>query len=551
MLTLPIEPTDDLADPAFKDPGSCSEWLAQLQLTNLQPAHSKLLFQIREFNRYPMRSPDRLGTLELLRETVGYVQDNYARKLIAKPLPLNESEMTVFVGIVQLWQALVLGYQRCLQAYIAGDRLLADQGALLCQRCLQYSGLAIFEHLRCGYEFDPKLWHQMHELYSFAENNGLQHVEVPDPLNTVLSRSSCESTYVKTLLACYARPAELNPAQLQLLDGWLSEWSTTVVVERSYTSSRGDAQPLATDLASMHGLLPVKSVTHSDTTRYIAMVPLSKLLRVKTILMQQGHTPQHQKLGDKCTANDCIEFLTFLHQCWCENRNTRSGDRYPVAHRTRLCHKLENIYAHLSGKPFKQPGNYAAKEIPARKQTESFGKASNDSRDRALIEQEFPLEAWQVENASILGAKLTREEMAGGRLSCNQLVAFQPVEATAGILGVTAWVLGISKWVNVARTGHLRIGVQYLPGAAEAVRITVMHGADIDKSLAALLLHEVPALKTPPSLILQRGCFQPDRQVKIEHMNAQIKQVRLGFCVERGADFERVSFTPHQKTEDS
>ena len=543
MLTLPLEPTDDLADPAFKDETSCSKWLAQLQLTNLQPAHSQLFIQLNEFNRYPMRGLDRLNTLERLRETIGYVQDNYAKKLIAKPLPLNESEMTVFVAIVQLWQALVLGYQRCLQAYIAGDKLLVNQGALLCHRCLLYSGLAIFEHLRCGYEFDLKLWHQLHELYSFAEKNELQLAEVPDSLNTIQPRGSCESIYVKTLLACYARPAELNRFQLQLLDGWLSEWSTTVTVERSYTRSRGDAQPLATDLASTHGLLPIKSVTHNETMRYIAMVPLSKLLRVKTILMQQGQTPQHQKLGDNCIGNDCIEFLTFLHQCWCENRNTRSGDRHPVAHPTRLCHKLENIYAHLSGHPFKQHGTYAVKENSSRKKTESLGKVSNDAPDQALVEKGFPLEAWQVENESILGARLTREDMAGGRLSCNQLVAFHPIDATASILGVTAWVLGISKWVNVARTGHLRIGVRYLPGAAVAVRIAAADSADTDKYLPALLLQEVPELKSPPSLILERGCFQPDRLVKIEHMNAEIQQIKLGFCVERGVDFERVSFT--------
>lgn len=197
MLTLPLEPTDDLADPAFKDPASCSKWLAQLQLTNLQPAHSQLFIQLNEFNRYPMRGLDRLNTLEQLRETVGYVQDNYAKKLIGKPLPLNENEMAVFVAIVQLWQALALGYQRCLQAYIAGDQLLVNQGALLCHRCLQYSGLAIFEHLRCGYEFDPKLWHQLHELYSFAENSQLQLAEVPDPLNTIQPHGSCESIYVE------------------------------------------------------------------------------------------------------------------------------------------------------------------------------------------------------------------------------------------------------------------------------------------------------------------------------------------------------------------
>ena len=84
MLTLPLDPTDDRADPAFKDTASCTQWLGQLQLTNLHAAHGVMRMQLEEFNRYPMRGLERLNTLELLRETVGYVQGDYAKKLIAK-----------------------------------------------------------------------------------------------------------------------------------------------------------------------------------------------------------------------------------------------------------------------------------------------------------------------------------------------------------------------------------------------------------------------------------------------------------------------------------
>jgi len=99
--------------------------------------------------------------------------------------------------------------------------------------------------------------------------------------------------------------------------------------------------------------------------------------------------------------------------------------------------------------------------------------------------------------------------------------------------------------VNVTRTGHLRIGVRYLPGAAEAVRIRIAaaDGGEADKYSPAFLLQAVPALKTPPSLILPRGLFQPDRAAEIVHLDAVDQQVKMGFCVERGVDYERVSFT--------
>ena len=510
MLTLPLEPTDDRADPQFKDAAGCSEWLKQFQLTNLQLAHSTLLTQVHEFNRYPMRGLERLNTLERLREIIDHVQSDYAKKLIAKPLPLNESELRIFVAIVQLWQTMLSGYQRCLQAYLAGDSQLAQHGALLCQRCLLYSGQAIFEHLRTGYEFDEKLWQRLHKLYAFTEQRGLQREEIPDslnngPLSASQPHSSCHRIYVKTLLACYAHPAELTRMQLQLLDNWLAQWSSTVSVEHSYTTSKGDAQPLALDLDSANGLRPVKLVTHSNSMRYLAMVPLSKLLRVKTILLQQGKTPLQLELGDH-NRDDCIEFLTFLHQCWCENRNSRSDQRNPVSKHVQLCYKPENIHAQMSG------------------------------NDRG--EMGFPVETWLVQNESILGAQLTCEDTPVGRLSPNQLVALRFDHAEAFMLGTTTWA-------NVTRTGQLRIGVRYLPGVARAV---VLRATDAVMPIAgntipAFLLQAAPALKTPASLIIPRDWFKPGRVVDIQHQNGEKQNAKMGFSVERGVDYERVSFT--------
>ena len=537
MLTLPLEPTDDRANPVFKDAASCAKWLGQLQLTNLQLAHSLLYSQVNELNRYPMRGIERLNTLELLRETVGYVQDDYAKKLISKPLPLNESELMVFFSIVQLWTVMNLGYQRCLQAYIAGDKQLAKHGALLCHRSLLYSGLEIFEYLRSGYEFDTKLWSQLHELYAFAEEGDFQSSEVADPLNQKYPRSSCRAVYVRNLLASHARPAELTRTQLQMLNNWLTQWSGSVTVERSYTASKGDAPPLATDLDSQYGLQVIGQVRPSGRLRYLAMVPLSKLLRVKTILLQQGQTPRQVNLCDHCSSHDCIEFLTFLHQCWCEEHGARCGERRPIAQHTQLCYKLEGIYAHLSGKPFKQPGRSGLLGSVVRKQSSMLGGSLQDAHNKELLEMGYPLETWQFENESISGARLTREDTFGGRLNYNQLIALRPSDAETFMLGVTAWA-------NVTRSGQLQIGVRYLLGQAHAVsiRATGMNLNVPDKYVPAFLLPDITALNTPASLILPRDWFQSGRVLEVLHQDGEKLDVELGFSVERGIDYERVSF---------
>lgn len=503
MLTLPLVPSDDSAAPAFRDAAACTQWLKQLQLTNQQLAHSQLLTQLDQLNRYPMRARERLNTLEQLREVVHHVQTDYAQRLISKPLPLSDSELLVFVAIVRLWQTMALGYRRCLQACIDGDSRLAQSGALLCQRCLVYVGQGLLEHMRSGYEFDPQQWQHLHTLYAFSERQGWQLSETSDALNGDCPASSCHDAYLKVLLACYARPAELSRPQLHRLDYWLARWSSALPLEHRYTTSKGDAQPLAVDLDSRHGLRSVRLVRHHNNVRYLAMVPLSKLLRVKTILLQQGQTPQQLELGEY-NREDCIEQLTFLHQCWCENRNIRAGERNPVAKRVQVCYPPANIHALMSGRP---------------------------QHDAASAE------TWLAGNTSPAGAQLSCSSVPQERLRHNQLLALR-------FEGSTDFILAATSWVNVTRSGRLRIGVRYLPGVPVAVDLHPGGSLLSRDFIVAFLLQGVPAQKLPSSLIVPRDWFRAGREAVLQDQAGARWTVRLGFSVERGYDYERVSFAP-------
>ena len=537
MLTLPLDPTDDRANPAFKNATACAQWLGQLQLTNLHQAHGVLRMQLDEFNRYPMRGLERLHALELLRETVSSIQIDYAKKLVAKKLPLNDQELAIFVAITNLWQGMVTGYQRCLQACMVGDEQLSAYGALLCQRCLSYSGLQIFEHMRTGYEFDSNMWHQLHELYAFCEEQGWQLTEVDDDLDGGKRTISCRATYTKTLLACHAHRADLSRHQLQLLDRWLTFWSPTVAVERRYTPSRGDAPPLAVDLGSLSGLQLPQLSSPSDRLRYLIMVPLSKLIRVKTILLQQGQSPQQLELGEGCNAEECLAFLNYLHQCWCEGRDERMEARQCATQQAQLCYGMESCYAYIANKPFKQPTRDESMDTLSRKQIGAFGRVLADANRQDMTEIGLPLETWQIEDESIRGARLLREEDVGMRLGPGQLVAVRPVNANAFMAGAVCWV-------NVTRVGYLRAGVRYLPGMPQAIamRATGVNLTVSDKYVAALLLPAVPALRTPASLIAPRDWFKPGRVVEIVQVDKRKLHLKMELSIEKGSDYERIGF---------
>ena len=137
-LDLPAFAAD--AAPEFIDAASAKAWLENVPLANVAAAQHQLLAQIQEFNSYGTKASSRLATLEGLREAVQFVEIEQARRFTNRALPMAESESAVFDDTLALWEQMHLGYLRCLQAVVAGEAGMREQGGLVCQRALSYPG---------------------------------------------------------------------------------------------------------------------------------------------------------------------------------------------------------------------------------------------------------------------------------------------------------------------------------------------------------------------------------------------------------------------------
>lgn len=535
---LSLEPLNPQAKPIFRDVASCEQWLSQLQLTNLTLAQGTLRAQIDELNRLPLRAKDRLQVLETLRETVSIVQADFAKKLAGKKLPLSDDEFKSLILLTSLWQSMLNGYLRCLQAGTGGDNSLSSEQALLTERCLLYSGLQIGEFLRVGCEPDGRSWQRLHAIYAHAEEQGLQLQPVKDKFNRSGLALSCRTLYAKTLLLHRARLLGLSRAQWHIVDHWLDHWGEAFSIEPRCSVSRGDAPPLAVDLGGTRGFTSLQHATSAPTMRFMAMVPLSKQIRVKTILLQQGQSPRQLELGDELDSEGCIELLNRLHSSWCTERPDSLADEPRDAPPAQMCHGIENVYAHIARKPFKTPklDNLGDKE--SQRQIETFGRVL-DETDRINLEQlGFLAEDWLIEEDGLLSGRLLRKTAAGSRLGPNQLVCVhKPNEA--------AFRVGVTTLVSVNRTGQLYIGLRYLPGVPQAAIVRASSSGNLQSgAAAALLLPEMPKLRIPASVLLPRDWFQAGRTIEIAPNDGAKLSASMGISVEKGSDYERVSFTP-------
>ncbi len=534
---LSKQPADEPVTPAFTDAASCAAWLGQLQLTNLGLAQSALRKQLDDLNRYTLSSAERFQILELLRDTVAMVQGDFARKLGGKKLPLSEEEFAPLLALSNLWQSLLNGYLRCLHTVAADETQPAVQSALMCQRTLLYASLQIDDFVQAGSEPASKLWLQLHAVFAHAEKLGVHLQAVQDELHQPGLPVSCRTLYAATLLMHRARLAGISRGQSQIAGRWLCQWSDALSVEPRCSVSKQDAPPLAVDLTVAQGLIPLSQARQQNSLRFLAMVPLSKMIRVKTILLQQGKTPAEIDLGNDIGGKECIELLGKLHAQWCEQREPSLADTPRSCPSNFMCIGMEQIYAHISGKPFKIPKDASKASQEAQRQIETFGRVLNNTGKHAKQNLGFEPEEWLIDEDSLMRGRFLRLLTTGERLAQHQLVSVFPPDTAIH-------KIAIIDMVRVTQHGQLYIAVHYLPGQPQAIIARGSTENDMLKSgaTAALLLPAIEKLRIPASLVLPRDWFSPGRKLELNLPNGSKQNAVLGFSVEKGVDCERVSF---------
>ncbi|HEX9180297.1 MAG TPA: hypothetical protein VF859_07890 [Burkholderiales bacterium] len=535
MLPFELPAADPSAAPAFRSARDAREWISRLQLTNIQAAYLALATELEKLNCTALAAGERLAVMEELRETVEYVQGEHCKRLLGKPLPLSERDTRVLGELAALWQALALGYGHCLAAAIEGDPGVKDAKALLCYRCLGAISREMMEYVRLAYEFDPELWRKLNRIYSIADQLEVSKVPVPEPGGT---GRSCQEIYVRMLLACQANPYEFTRRQLALVDRWLERWGKLVSLSPAAPRSGESAPPLEVNLSAAAGLRSQPSAGFSTSLRYLDMSEISKEIRVKTVLLSQGQSPENLELGTDCGGSECIELLGRLHRQWCEGTSSRMFERTPARGTAQVCFGLEASHFYVTGKPFRQPRKGGA--LTEREQREIAALGHKTSETARLTREQvgaLALETWNVEDRSALGLRLMMRETPGERLAANRLIATMPGDSNH-------YALGVVRWVMVSRDGQLRAGVRTLPGdpVPAAVRPTGVNVPHSEKFIPAMLLPAIPAVQIPASLVIPNGWFVPKRVLELHTDTGGTEKVMLEYLIERGLDYERVSF---------
>ena len=532
MKELELPELSPTAAPEFNDAASAKAWLENVPLANVAAAQHQLLAQMQEFNRYATSGISRLATLEALREAVQFVEIEQARRFTNRALPMAEAESTVFDDTLALWEAMHVGYLRCLVAVIAEETGMRAQGGLVCQRVLAYTGMKMFHYHRAYRQVPTREWRALHDGYARAEALDLAEIAVKDYLNRDVNDTSPRVAYLRALLLGTANPNELSQRQLTFVAYLLERWGEKVEVSKTEPEGE-EIPPLIVDLAGE--VCPERGGPEAAEPRYLDARRLAKSLRNRIGLLRKGESPAKLALGEDCVQPSCEHLLVFLYRQWCQVKQPRGAERKRVSDLAQASQDMAAIHYYISGRVFKQPGE--AKELTQqqRDQIATFGRVSTRDEDDYSVVHGFLLEQWHVEDESSQGLKLIRRAAdPGKRYGHGQLIGVKPADSKS-------FMLGQVRWLVQNDAGDLFGGIRLLPGlpAATAVRPTGLNVLDA-KYVQALSLTAVAALNAPPSLVLPSGWFKPRRVIEV-YVDGHVR-VRLTELIDRGSDYERCAY---------
>jgi len=540
MLTLGQSGDAATSRPHISDSKSCRQWLQGLPLTNVSAAHAEILVQIELVNHYSMSGVERLKIMEALREPILYLQAEMGKKYAGKPLPFDNAELSLWRKVLALWQGLGKGYQLCLESLQAGEPELASFLGFVCHRLVHSLGLQMLEHHYAYQPVPEKLWRELHQTYALAETKGAARQAVKDPLNRMMDLSSTEAAYASALLICLADPYHMTARQLAQLNRWLGKWAARVAVVRERPQPlHAELKPaiVSVDLSQAEGATMLKEFGLTDSGRYLDTNQLAVTLLKRIRHLRKGGSPAELDMGDDCVQPGCEAFLSMLYQQWCEPLPIRSYDRRAGAAKAQVTFTVPAIHFYCNGeKALKQPGETNDISWREMQDIQVFGHVSNHTAKVQASQRGYALENWQIVDESALGFRLAADGMHAARILQNQLVAVRAPDARS-------FALGEVRWLRFRPDGTLQMGVRTFPGIpmAVGVRPPVLISSLPGKYQPAFLLPEIPALRTPASLVLPTGWYNQNRPLEV--LFEDKLAVKLTGLLDKGSDFERVAFS--------
>ena len=514
---------------AFSDTDSARKWANALPLTSVGQLYESLHGQLRALSAADFPPRERATIAEVLRELVGYLHTELARRYAGKAQPTVDRELEATEQAIALWQALWEQYSTCLKPLLEGDPDLAGVKSKLLQRGLYVGKQLVVVYGLARRAPPPTLWQELHAYFRLAELLECAVTAVSDDLMANAVGISCYSTYTHALLLGLADPCAMSVKQIELTDRWLGMWSRKLFPYAQQRETEGPVVVFDLDSPAGASLLATAPRHPPQSMRFGYPGKLATSVRGRLKRLQTGANPAELQLGHDCSVEQCTTLLGHLDAKWYQLPR-RPGD----AERTALdlcAGGLGAAFFRIGGRTFERKDPMAGRlTFQGAQHLQSLDALTDYDRGREDAERTWLWERW-VGTYEWRDAVVTRTEGTQHRWALDQIVIIRDEERVRA-----GWVTRVAQDTH----GSLALSLRLWPGNAKALSVRPLTTAvSEDPPLPAVMLAESPDDKA--SLILPPRSFNPSRVLRTLDAGPE-RRYRLTRLVQRGADFERVAF---------
>ncbi len=540
---------------------------------------TKQTFQIlRDQNRQAMANKHRLENLEMLRQPARNIFNNLKKYFINRTLPLPDKSLKIVTLNQSLLQELIYGYE--IIAYEAANQIdtKIDDKMLSIAICRAIKYLSEM-YLRSSEVYVPSpknLWHDIHQLYVFAESKNLTGNIVIDAENTD-SKTTIENSYKQIILFALARPITLRQSDSERIFKELYSWADYASIHREASENLIDCvfcmrvdEDVAPDYLSKNDLAENVSVRILNASKLVS--------HVKELIAATEKQKQKIAVGNAIP----LETLNTLANAWSENakrrfsRAERNGHINVAIGLRRSAQAIRNSYRNdenidtksgfvrTSTENSRDP-DFTLQTIASEDNKRNKGYIThteisdieNDSWDmvakgRALTEtyakeKQFIKENhlasldnldlhWDIVNISAGGYRLRWNSDETSKAQIGELIALQEFDAKNNF----EWRIGVIRWMQFTREHGLEIGVQVI--SPKVITATAQRVNRLDEiPFECLMLPGIKVLKQASSTILPSHAFKTNDKLVVQILEHKLN-ITLGDTKEHTGSFTQFTY---------
>ena len=561
-------------------PLKVKDWLDRLPLSNIKAntntetntgeAMRLVYHELTKLNRSTIPTQHRFQILEYFRTPVQYITTELKKHYLGAPLPLTEINLKAAHLTRELHMEMANGYKIIIDNLLVNNAT-ASMMLIHLHRTISYLSRVVLTSYQMYATCPPTVWHDIHQLYRYAEQKKLHDSPIQDIENPVNSSRSISSIYKQCLLLALTNPYQLSQEGITDIYAALSgDWTLY-----SGLTMVGDPNSVSgTFIVNLTKDEPPTALAYSKDCPMELCCALDTTDLVDYLhLLASGKVEQLPSAPNAATLSPGLS--RWLISAW-GIVSRRSFPRLRKTGTFMLVIGLQAAY-HFAEKTAEAPLAPVKKDQlkslvlltnPAYNDTEKTTALRNNSArgdyfkkqpiNKSPGEKSLTLQFPGIKTTPLTYACTVINESTGGAglawTGDNQQKKFHNGEIVsikiANDHGCDEWELAVIRWVRNTKPSELEFGIEILAPTAEAVFVrTLIAERNGEPTIPALLLPEVKDDNQSISLVTPANVFQIGAEITIT-TSCGTRQALLTETLENTPGFTQFRFMPVQTADE-